>query len=64
MATYDPIYRFTVYAPRSEDSGETTVLTPPAGAIHSDEFKVASKTGVSGFHVDRFAQKVWMACWT
>lgn len=44
-----PIYRATVYEPRSVDESETTVLTPPAGAAHSDDFKVATATGVTGF---------------
>lgn len=49
MATRTVIYRATVYAARSVDSSEATVLTPKAGADHSDNFKVASAEGVSGF---------------
>lgn len=39
-----PVYRMTVY----EDDG-VTVLTPRAGAPHSDQFKVATAAGVTGF---------------
>lgn len=49
MTTFTPAYRMTVYAPRTTDSTETTVLTPIGGAIHSDDFKVATISGVSGF---------------
>jgi hypothetical protein len=49
MSVVQPIYRMTVYEPRHEDPTETTVLTPIAGAAHSDAFRVATKTGVSGY---------------
>jgi hypothetical protein len=49
MATVKPAYRLTVYKARSVSSAETVALTPAAGAVHSDDFKVASITGVSGF---------------
>jgi hypothetical protein len=41
-----PIYRATVYQP---DSVGSAVLTPAAGAPHTDGFKVASVAGVTGF---------------
>lgn len=44
-----PIYRARLYAPRSVDPTEATLLTPRAGSAHSDEFKVASKGGVAGY---------------
>lgn len=49
MTTYLPAYRLTVYAPRSTDTTEATVLSPAAGAPHSDPFKVATKMGLAGF---------------
>ncbi len=49
MATVKVAFRLTVYKPRSVASAETAVLVPAAGAAHSDDFKVASITGVSGF---------------
>lgn len=45
MTVHDAEFRLTVYA----DEAMTTALTPPSGAPHSDEFKVATTTGVSGF---------------
>jgi hypothetical protein len=48
MSTFTPAYRMTLYAPRSVDATETTVLTPVAGAAHSDPFVVASMAGVTG----------------
>lgn len=42
----DPVYRYTVYAPRSEDPLEATVMEPVAGAPHADPFVVASKAGL------------------
>lgn len=44
-----PVYRATVYAPKSTDATETTVLTPIAGAPHTDAFKIATAEGVFGF---------------
>lgn len=38
-----------VYAPRTTDATEATVLTPAVGAPHTDEFKVATISGVSGY---------------
>lgn len=39
---YSPAYRAAVYAPRSIDATETTVLTPRAGAPHAEPFLVAT----------------------
>ena len=47
MTTFTPAYRATVYARRSDDITEATVLT--ATSPHTDPFKVATITGVSGF---------------
>ncbi len=44
MATYDPVYRVTVF-----DTDGSTVLTPRAGSPHSSDFKLATASGVSGF---------------
>jgi hypothetical protein len=44
-----PAYRLTVYAPRSVNAGETTVLTPAATAPHADAFQIASVQGLAGF---------------
>ena len=44
MPSIDLAYRVTVY-----DSDGSTVLTPRAGSVHSDEFKIATKAGVSGY---------------
>ena len=49
MSDYAPIYRATVYAPRQVDSTEATILSPASGAPHSDDFKVATASGVTGF---------------
>ena len=49
MSDLKPAYRATVYAPRSVDPDEATPLEPRAGAVHSDEFKVATIQGVTGF---------------
>lgn len=43
MTTYDPIYRLALYAPRSVDPDEMTVLTPVAGAPHALPFRIATK---------------------
>ncbi len=45
----DVAYRATVFISRSDDASETTVLTPIAGAPHSDPFKIATRTGIAGF---------------
>jgi hypothetical protein len=39
----------TLYAARSVDPAETTVLTPAAGGDHSDNFKVSTMPVLSGF---------------
>lgn len=49
MTAYDPAYRLTVYAPRSQDATEATIIAPIGGAAHSDGFKVATMSGVAGF---------------
>ena len=49
MAERRTAYRVRVYAARSVDPTEATLLTPAAGAAHSDEFKIASISGVSGY---------------
>lgn len=38
-------YRLTVFAPRSTDPTEVTVLTPVAGAAHSDPFQCTTEFG-------------------
>lgn len=43
-----PLYRLTVFAPYSEDATETTVLTPIAGAAHSDPFVVTTMQSITG----------------
>jgi hypothetical protein len=43
-----PAFKLTVYAPRSVDPTETTVLTPAGGAPHADQFIVTSIQGVAG----------------
>lgn len=45
MTTFDAEFRLTVY----DDEDMTTALTPPSAAPHSDEFKVATTTGLSGY---------------
>lgn len=49
MTAYRIAYRLRVYAPRSVDTAEATVLTPAVGAPHSEPFQVATITGVSGY---------------
>src|SRR5439155_25189 len=49
MTTFNVAYRTTVYVSRGIDPSETTLLTPIAGAPHSDPFKIATRTGISGF---------------
>lgn len=49
MATYTPAYRLSIFAARSVDVTETTVMTPPAGAPHALPFKVASVKNLAGF---------------
>src|SRR5258706_4933135 len=49
MSTFNVAYRATVYASRSLDPSETTILTPIPGAPHSDPFKIATRAGIGGF---------------
>ncbi len=49
MTTFLPAYRLTVYAPRSVDPTEATVLTPVAGAPHSDSFQVTTLPTLAGW---------------
>src|SRR5437899_1979646 len=42
-------YRLTLYAPRSVDPTEATILTPPGGAVHSDAFKVTTLNTLAGW---------------
>src|SRR6266702_2732380 len=42
-------YRLTIYAPRSVDTTEATILTPPGGAAHSDAFKISTINGLAGW---------------
>ena len=49
MPSYDPAYRLRVYAPRSIDAAEATVLTPVAGAPHSDNFQVTTLPNIAGW---------------
>ena len=47
---FNPAYRARIYAPRSVDSTEATVLTPQGGSpSHTDNCQVATMTGVSGY---------------
>lgn len=47
MSTYH--FRLTVYAGRQVDVTEVTILTPAAGAVHSDAFKVTTHPSLSGW---------------
>jgi len=49
VTAYAPAYRLRVYAPKSVDRTELTVLTPAASAPHSDPFQVATIPGVPGY---------------
>lgn len=49
MTTFTPAYRLTVYAPRSEDAAEATVIAPIGGAAHADDFQVTTLEGVAGW---------------
>lgn len=42
-------YRLTLYAPRSTDPAEATILTPPSGAVHSEQFKVTTLNNLAGW---------------
>lgn len=50
MASFAPVYRLTIYRPRSQnDATESQILAPAAGAPHADLFRVATATGITGF---------------
>lgn len=49
MTAYQVGYRLRIYAPRSVDITEATVLVPAAGAPHSDPFQVTTLNGVAGY---------------
>lgn len=49
MATLPIQYRLEVRVSRNVDATETTILTPAAGAPHSDSFKVATMSGLAGY---------------
>lgn len=51
MTLYQPIYRYRVSVPRSEDPTESTVMRPISGAAHGDFFSVATKT-IPGYAID------------
>lgn len=61
MTAFRPIYRATLYAPRSVDVSERTVLHPRAGAVHQEAFKVITK---SGYFDSVFANASGAATWT
>ena len=42
MAVIRPVYRLTLYKPRSQDPTETEPLVPAAGAPHGDAFRVST----------------------
>jgi len=49
VPSYKPHYRLEVRAPRSIDPTEATVLTPAAGAAHSDPFRVTTHPSLAGW---------------
>jgi hypothetical protein len=49
MAVLTPIYRGRLYAPKSVDPNDATLLVPRAGALHTDPFRIATKRGVPGY---------------
>lgn len=49
MPTYRPAYRLTLFASRLVDPSETTILSPVAGAPHSDPFKITTLANLSGW---------------
>jgi hypothetical protein len=49
VTTFIPGYRLTMYAPRSVDPTETTVLVPAAGAPHSDPFQITTLPSLAGY---------------
>jgi hypothetical protein len=42
VTVYSPAYRLAIMSPRSVDLSESTALTPRAGALHTDPFKVTT----------------------
>jgi hypothetical protein len=52
VTSYLPVYRMTIYSARSDQSNPTTepdILSPAAGAPHSESFKLATIQGLSGY---------------
>jgi hypothetical protein len=49
VSTFSPAYRLRVYAPRSTDATEATVLSPAGSAPHAEQFKVCSRKGLTGY---------------
>lgn len=49
MTVFRPAYRMIIYAPRSIDATEATVLVPAAGAPHSDPFQVTTLGNLAGY---------------
>ena len=49
MTAYRIGYRARVFAPRSVDIAEATVLVPAVGAPHADAFQVTTLNGVAGY---------------
>lgn len=49
MTSLLPVYRLTIYASMAVDPTEATILSPIAGAPHSDQFKIATSEGIAGF---------------
>lgn len=49
MTTITLAYRMTLYAPRSTDPAEATILTPPAGAVHNNAFKITTLNNLTGW---------------
>lgn len=52
MTVSDAVYRATVYEARSDQSNAATepdILSPAAGAPHSEAFKIATRSGIAGF---------------
>lgn len=49
MTTFAPAYRLELRAPRSVDAAEATVLSPVAGAAHSDPFRVSTLPNDTGW---------------
>ena len=47
MSSLTPAYRLTIYTHKSLDATETAVLTPIAGAAHSEAFRVVTIAGIT-----------------